>query len=65
MLFNLVSRVGQNCKYPPYMTVYLIISLPKIPYINCIYGSGQPYLSALVDDVFCMWSAPSNCVCGL
>jgi len=30
--------------YTPYMTVYLVISLPKIPYIHHIYGSGQPYL---------------------
>jgi len=30
-------RVGQNCIYTPYMTVYLVISLPKIPYIHRIY----------------------------
>ena len=30
-------RVGQNCIYTPYMTVYLFISLPKIPYIHRIY----------------------------
>ena len=31
--------------YMPYRIVYLVISLPKIPYIHCIniYGSGQPY----------------------
>jgi len=40
--YSLLSRVGQNRIYTPYMTVYLVISLPKIPYINCIYGSGQP-----------------------
>jgi len=34
---NLISRVGQNRIYAPYMTVYLVISLPKIPYIHRIY----------------------------
>jgi len=29
--------VGQNRLYTPYMTVYFVISLPKIPYIHCIY----------------------------
>jgi len=31
------TRVGQNRIYTPYMTVYLVISLPKIPYIHRIY----------------------------
>jgi len=30
-------RVGQNRIYTPYMTVYLVISLPKIPYLHRIY----------------------------
>ena len=30
-----MGRVGQNRMYTLYMTVYLVISLPKIPYINC------------------------------
>jgi hypothetical protein len=30
-------RVGQNRIYTPYMTVYLVILLPKIPYIHRIY----------------------------
>ena len=45
-----IHRVGQNRVYTPHMTVYLVISLPELPYINriyirflCIYGSGQPY----------------------
>ena len=40
-----ISRVGQNRIYTPYMTVYLVISLPKLPYMHgiCMYGSGQPY----------------------
>jgi len=31
------TRVGQNCIYTLYMTVYLVVSLPKIPYIHRIY----------------------------
>jgi len=43
-----IHRVGQNQMYTPYITVYSVIFLPKIPYIHriCIlyiYGSGQPY----------------------
>jgi hypothetical protein len=45
---HLTHRVGQNRIYTPYMTVCMVISLPKIPYIHRIhlymYGSGQPYL---------------------
>jgi hypothetical protein len=33
----LIPRVGQNRIYTPYMTVYLVISLPKLPYIHRIY----------------------------
>ena len=32
-----MTRVGQNRIYTPYMTVYLVISLPKLPYIHRIY----------------------------
>jgi len=32
-----ICRVGQNRIYTPYITVYLMISLPKIPYIYRIY----------------------------
>jgi hypothetical protein len=47
-----MSRVGQNRTYTLYMTVYLVIPLPKIPYVHrvyiniyiYIYGSGQPYI---------------------
>ena len=35
--FDHTCRVGQNRIYTPYMAVYLVISLPKIPYINRIY----------------------------
>ena len=33
----LTCRVGQNRIYTPYMTVYLVISLLKIPYMHRIY----------------------------
>ena len=32
-----IRRVGQNRIYAPYMTVNLVISLPKTPYIHRIY----------------------------
>ena len=38
-----ISRVGQNRIYTPYMTVYLVISLPSMRILTVyIYGSGQP-----------------------
>ena len=41
-------RVGQNRISAPCMTVYMVISLPKLPYVHRIYlymyGSGQFYL---------------------
>ena len=42
---HLLSRVDQNRIHTPYMTEYLAIFLPKIPYVRrvYIYGSGQPY----------------------
>jgi hypothetical protein len=39
-----MSRVGQNCIYALYMTVYLVISLPKVPYIHRIYKWSWPAL---------------------
>ena len=32
-----MRRVGQNRINAPYMTVYVVISLPQIPYIHRIY----------------------------
>jgi len=37
MIGALITRVGQNRVYTPYMTVYLVISLLKIPYMHRIY----------------------------
>ena len=45
----LIDRVGQNRIYTPYMTVYLVISLPKIPNIHRIYIGFWPTL--LIDLV--------------
>jgi len=51
-IYILIYWVGQNHIYTLYMTVYLVVSLPRIPYIHriymvlanpiYIYGSGQP-----------------------
>jgi len=30
-------RVRQTRTYAPYMTVYLVISLPRIPYVHHVY----------------------------
>ena len=32
-----MHRVGQNCMYTPYMTVYMVVSLPKKTYVHRIY----------------------------
>jgi len=32
-----IGRVGQDRIYTPYMTVYLVITLPQIPYMHRIY----------------------------
>jgi len=32
-----IHRVGQNRIYTPYMTVCMVISMPKIPYVHRIY----------------------------
>ena len=43
-----LTRVGQNRIYAPYMTVYMVVSLPKIPYIHRIFmvlANSEPYSS--------------------
>jgi hypothetical protein len=37
MLYGILSGVGKNRIYTPYMAVYLVIPLPKMPYIHRIY----------------------------
>ena len=44
-------RVSQNRIYTPYMTVYLVISLPKIPYMHRIYMYLWPFLEVCVPSV--------------
>ena len=44
---TLTWRVGQNRIYTPYMTVYSVVPLPKIPYIHRI----------------CTWFWPTLLVC--
>jgi len=36
-IFSIISRVGHNRKSAPYMTVCMVISLLKIPYVHRIY----------------------------
>jgi len=40
-----ICRVGQTRIFTPYVTICLVISLPKLPFIHCVqvYCSGQPY----------------------
>jgi hypothetical protein len=46
-------RVGQNRIITPYMTVYLVISLPKIPYTHRIYMVlAKPIMYACYDRKF-------------
>jgi hypothetical protein len=37
LLPKYIYRVSHDRIYTPYMTLYLVISLPKIPYVHCIY----------------------------
>jgi len=50
-----MSRVGQNCIYAPYMTVYLVISLPKIPHIHRIY-------MVLANPMYEAWKIPATII---
>jgi len=35
--FSTLSKEGQKRTYTPFLTVYLVISLPKLPFIHRIY----------------------------
>ena len=52
-----ICRVGQNRIYTPYMAVYLVISLPKMPYINRIYMvlANPTYMGVLTWCVDLQW----------
>jgi len=56
-LFVYLCRVGQNRLYTPYMTVYMVISLPKTPYIHRIY-------MVLANPIYVLLCA-RVCVCGV
>jgi hypothetical protein len=70
-LVQVISRVGQNRKATPYMTVRMVIPELKIPCkhrVNvCKYGSGQPYLyrSLEMDNTFALQTKPHlGCIDG-
>ena len=42
-----IHRVGQNRIYTPYMTVYLVIFLPKLPYIHRIPSVHDHFVTTL------------------
>ena len=63
-------RVGQNRIYTPYMTVYLVISLPKIPYLHRIYMvlANSTNMSCIADaakktNMFCAAGKKTNMSC--
>ena len=52
-----MCRVGQSRIYTPYMTIYLVMSLPNIPCIHRVYmvlsnPTNAPYFVLTVPDVF-------------
>jgi hypothetical protein len=58
-----IRRVGQNRIYASYMTVYLVISLPKLPYTHRIYmvlanPTSVPYETSL-DKTFTTQDIPA------
>jgi hypothetical protein len=65
-----MPRVGQNRICAPYLTVYLVISLPKVPYIHRIYMvlanpiyavySPEPYIYAVSDRIIGDFPAINN-----
>jgi hypothetical protein len=58
------ARVGQNRIYTPYMTVYLMISLPKILYIYTVYD--RIYGDFPAKNTLYVWFWPTlmyACIC--
>ena len=59
MLQEHMTRVGQNCIYTYEYTIYLVISKPKIPYVNRIY-------MVLANPIHDQWEvAVVSCMCFL
>jgi len=50
-----ICRVGQSRKYTPYMIVYSVISLPKVPYIHRIH-------MVLANLSYMLWLQGSTCI---
>jgi hypothetical protein len=62
---NRIYRVGQNGIYAPYMIVYLVISLPKIPYKHRTYMvlANPTYIQLVYDCIFSKFPAKiTECV---
>ena len=49
-----MDRVGKNCIHTQHMTVYLVISLPKIPFMHRIYM----VLASPVHEEIVRWEPP-------
>ena len=60
MQASLLYRVGRNRIYTPYITVCMVISLLKLPYVHRIYvymyGSGQTYSCTNIEHTICSFS---------
>ena len=52
----------QNRIYTPYMTVYLVISLPKMPYINRIF---MVWPTLIMTKMYLSSAAVLNCAAAL
>ena len=50
-----ICEVGQNCIYSLYMTVYLVVSLPQIPYLHRIYMVLADQMYVCVFVCICSW----------
>ena len=52
-----MARVGKIRIDTPYMTVYLVPSLPEVPYTPYIYGLADPkngIHKSYITDLFCL-----------
>ena len=63
--FECMCWVGQNRTNTPYMTVYLVISLPKIPYIHRVYMvlANPMYVCACVYVCVCVYACAAELEC--
>ena len=61
---HMCSKVGQNRTYTPYMTVYLVTSLPKCR-IYTVYIWFWPTLLMCLCGLDVLAGTPGVCLCGL